>query len=500
MHRWRSEFPKRTVTVLSRVELHETYTRLARNTSSLLVADVVGKLIGLAFTTRVAVYLGAEGFGQIAAAGAFAAIAVGVTDLGLASLSVRDVAKDPTASKQYLSNVLTFQALALVVLLSVAAGVSVLLYSNWEQSLIAFLMSVSVGLSAVANLFVSFLRAHQLMSRVAVIRVSTAAVQLGAALLAIAISLPVLPFVSVYLVTSVFALAVAAVSYRRLVGPVDLKLDWKWMRSALHLAVPFAAYGWAQNSYGRLDILFLERLSGRQDAGLYSAAALVSSLISFPFVSFDAAFLPALAQRVAVSPDSAKLVFQRILPYLWAAAVGLGLVVTLHADTILGSLFDYHYAGAASFLRLFAWATIVINMNGFSNVLVSFGYQRVVAAQVVACAALHIPLSYFLIVNTGLTGLAISSIVTETAGLLLLGAAVWRIGLGLQFMNMMRTLFGLAVGIALVRALNLVFETSGPLVLFPVEAGVFVVVVFLTVLWGPRAALRELQRFSGRRT
>ena len=94
-----------------------TVQRIAKNTGVLLIAQIASYFIGFFFIMYTARYPGAEGFGinpfkkrlrkmlRISFAFAFAEIFRVSSDLGLSTLTIREVARDKSSAGKYLGNV-----------------------------------------------------------------------------------------------------------------------------------------------------------------------------------------------------------------------------------------------------------------------------------------------------------------------------------------------------------------------------------------------------------
>ena len=94
-----------------------TVQTIAKNTGVLLVSQIASYIIGFFVIMYTARYLGAEGFGinpfkkrlrkmiRISFALAFAGIFRVSSDLGLSTLTIREVARDKSSAGKYFGNV-----------------------------------------------------------------------------------------------------------------------------------------------------------------------------------------------------------------------------------------------------------------------------------------------------------------------------------------------------------------------------------------------------------
>jgi O-antigen/teichoic acid export membrane protein len=82
-----------------------TVQRIAKNTGVLLASQIASYILGLFFIMYTARYLGAEGLGILSFALAFTGIFGVFADLGLSTLTIREVARDKSLAGKYLGNV-----------------------------------------------------------------------------------------------------------------------------------------------------------------------------------------------------------------------------------------------------------------------------------------------------------------------------------------------------------------------------------------------------------
>ena len=76
--------------------------RIAKNTIFLFIAQIVNYILTFFYTIYIARYLGAEGFGILSFAIAFAGIFSIFADLGLGTLTFREVSRYKSLENKYL--------------------------------------------------------------------------------------------------------------------------------------------------------------------------------------------------------------------------------------------------------------------------------------------------------------------------------------------------------------------------------------------------------------
>ncbi|MFA7204482.1 MAG: oligosaccharide flippase family protein, partial [Candidatus Caldatribacteriota bacterium] len=78
-----------------------TVQRILKNSLFLLLSNIVSKILAFFYIIYIARYLGAEGFGVFSFALAFTSIFGVLVDLGLNSLTVREIARSKSLTGKY---------------------------------------------------------------------------------------------------------------------------------------------------------------------------------------------------------------------------------------------------------------------------------------------------------------------------------------------------------------------------------------------------------------
>lgn len=145
-----------------------TVRRIAKNTTVILLADVVSYLLGLFFVIYTARYLGAGGFGILSFALAFTGIFSLFADLGMSRLAIREVARDKSLARKYVGNISVIK----IILVSTTFGLIALainLLGYPDQTIkVVYLVGLSVVFYAFTGMFYSIFQAFERMEFVSI--------------------------------------------------------------------------------------------------------------------------------------------------------------------------------------------------------------------------------------------------------------------------------------------------------------------------------------------
>ncbi len=136
---------------------------LAKNTTVLLVANIISYLLGFFTTLYTARYLGVEGFGVLSLALSFTGIFGVFTDLGLSALTTREVSRDKSLADKYIGNTVVIKVfLSFLTFGLIALVVYVLGYPETIKNVV-YLITFSVIFGAFTGIFNSIFQAFEKM-------------------------------------------------------------------------------------------------------------------------------------------------------------------------------------------------------------------------------------------------------------------------------------------------------------------------------------------------
>jgi len=126
-----------------------TVRRVARNTGIIIVGDIVFKLISLVVTIYLARYLGTAGFGKYNFVFAYLAFFNILTDLGLQTILVREMSRDPSITPKLIGNAYIIRLILTVI--AIISSIVVISLMSYPADTTTYVYIASLTL-----LFVSF--------------------------------------------------------------------------------------------------------------------------------------------------------------------------------------------------------------------------------------------------------------------------------------------------------------------------------------------------------
>ncbi len=365
--------------------------------------------------------LGASNYGTYAATLALANSVGFLSGLGVQTLIIRNVTRDPENLAEAWRRSLCAIIITAPVLLACYYGIVRALFSD-KISIIACL---SIGLADIifTPLNMTAIGAYQgreRMGRASWLLLVPVLPRLGGALcmFPLAAILPSHLSLDAWSILYLISAFLAALYSLRLLSK-DFNLSNKPIFSGtthtLRDGFPFAIGRASDKIYNDIDKTMLARLSSAEAAGIYSAAYQIAILVMVPVYSLFLAAVPRFF-RTGKKGVSATLVYAlRLLPPMLAYClmIGFGLFFLSHLITII---IGENYAEAAYALQWLAWLPTISLPRFFLQVILTGGDQQKNAVSILSAGCLfNIILNLWMIPIWSWKGAVAATYVTEIA-------------------------------------------------------------------------------------
>jgi len=404
-----------------------TVQRIARNTTVLLVAQVVSYLLAFFYMMYTARYLGAAGFGILSLALAFTAIFGVLADLGLSTLTTREVARDGSQALKYLANVSAMKVILVAVAFGLIALTINLMGYPAETIRVVYILALSLVFGTFGQMFYSIFQAFERMEFQAIGQMLNAALILAGVMFAIKHSFGVVGFASIYVIAGAVAFAYSlAVMKLRFPNPARastakvMEFDWNFWKPTTREALPFGLTGIFGMIYTYIDSVMLSVMQGSEVVGWYNAAYRLILVLLFIPTALGSAIFPVMSRFYTTSPDSLRRGIEKLFKYMIMLGIPLGVGTTLLADRIILAVFGPGYMQSIIALQILVW-TIVLTFAGaaFVKLFETTNRQVVVTRVSGICMVANIILNLLLIPRFSYVGASVVTVATE---LILVGA------------------------------------------------------------------------------
>ena len=402
----------------------QAFKKYFTNTSWLLAERITRLVISFVVNIYVIRYLGPNDFGLLSYAISFAALFATLSTLGLDSLIIRELVKEPGKRDTYLGSVFLmkiFGSVASYVLIA-----ATVLLTN-ESSFTIFL----ILLIAASTLFQSF-NVVDFYFQSKVLAKFSVVVQFTTAMLMAAIRLLL---IHLHAELWLFALAVTLESAFWAIGFViiykkqGLKiLNWKYDKeTALQFikdSWPLILSGLAVSVYLKIDQVMIKKMLNNQEVGYYAAAVRVSESWYFIPMAITASLFPAIVNAKKVSRILYMNRLQKLYDLLAWMSIIIAIPVTIFSGPIVKLLFGPEYSSSAGVLTVYIWAGVSVFLGvGSSQYLITENLTKLSFYRTFLGMIVNVILNLILIPKIGIVGAAVATLVSYTAAVFSIGFA-----------------------------------------------------------------------------
>ena len=379
--------------------------------------------MGLVYSMYTARYLGPERYGTIAFALAFTSIFGVMTDLGINTLTIREVARNKNSATTFLGNLLLIKSILVIITVAfIVVAVNLTGHDRIEID-VTYLISISIILSAFNGAFNSLFQAFERIEYVSIGSVlSNISMLLGAGY-AISQGFGVIGFACIYIFSSILGLAYTLFVANRLhlthALQIDREMIWPMMKEAL----PFGITALSGMIYTYADSIMLSSLKGNEVVGWYNAPYRLMLMMLFIPNVINVVIFPVMSRYFTSSPSFLKLIYTKYLKFMLILSLPLGMGTTLIADKIILFVFGVGFENSIVALKIIIW-TIVLTFIGaaFARLLESVNQQRIITKISMVCMVVNVLLNILLIPKFSYIGSSFVTVVTE---FLLVGSIIF---------------------------------------------------------------------------
>ena len=391
-----------------------TVQRIAKNTGVLLISQIVSYIIGFFFIMYTARYLGAAGFGILSFALAFTGIFGVFSDLGLSTLTIRDVARDKSLAGKYLGNIAVMKIILVVITFGLIA-ITINLLGYPEQTIkVVYLVALSIIFSAFSGMFNSIFQAYEKMEYQSIGHILSSILMLSGALFAISQGFSVVEFASVYFIVSAVVLGYNfIVCVRKFVLP-KIEVDFSFWKPTIKEALPFGLSGIFITIYYWIDSVMLSLMKGNEVVGWYNAPyRLIVVLLFIPSI-INIVVFPTMSRFHISSQNSLNLMTKKYFKFMLVIGIPIGVGTTLLADKVILLIFGTEYTQSIIALQILIWAMVFIFANAaFVRLFESINKQIIVTKITGICMIENIILNLLIIPRFSYIGASITTVITE---------------------------------------------------------------------------------------
>lgn len=372
---------------------------------------VAGLLVGI----WVARYLGPAQFGVFSYAIAFAALFGSIAKLGLDSIVVRDLVREPKQRDVYMGTAFWLKMIGAFAMLVIMAFAVRLTSSDATTNLYIFI--IASGTLFQSFEVVEFYFQSRVLSRfVAICKLVQLFISSLLKLYLIFLDADLIWFVLVSLLDQITLALSLYLAYRQQrVGGFYRYFDVTTARHLLRDSWALIISGLVIMVYMRIDQIMIKEMLGEKEVGLYSAATRISEVWYFIPMLLTNSLFPSIVNAKKMSEELYYARLQRLFTFLVWISIAVAVAMTFLSDWLVTLLYGNAYRDAGQVLVIHIWAGVFVSLgvasgSWFTNEnLQRFSFYRTAFGAIV-----NVILNLILIPLFGLMGAAIATVIAQS--------------------------------------------------------------------------------------
>jgi len=396
--------------------LHGRHTLQAvfGNTGWLFADKVVRMGMGLFVGIWLARYLGPESFGQLSYAIAFVALFSAIATLGMNSIVVRELVRNPEKKNEILGSafVLKLSGGCLAFIIALTA-----IWFLRPTDTLSFWLVGIIALGMIFQAFdaVDFWFQSRVQSRYTVYAKNSAFLLASAVKVWLILNrADLIAFAWVGLGETIVGAMGLLIAYRS-AGNVfsSIRTRSSLMYDLLSKSWPLLLSGLAVTAYMRVDVVMLKEMVGNREAGIYAVATSLSEVWYFLPVVIVASLSPVIIKSRDTNPDLYIRRLRKLYFFMVWLAVGVALPLSMVSSWLVGILYGQEFGEAAPVLTIHLWAGIAVFLGvASSQYLLAEQLQKISFYRTLIGLLCNIVLNMVLIPRWGAMGAAIATVVS----------------------------------------------------------------------------------------
>lgn len=349
------------VDLYRRVKGSSNLRKIAENSAWLLADKALRMGVGLVIWVWLARYLGAEQFGVYNYALAFVSLFGALTTLGLDSVVVRDIVRNPSAKGEILGTAFLLKmASGVVVVILTSSVIAAIRPDDLLMRWIVLIVALSVVFQATDT--IDFWFQSQVRSKYSVYAKNGAFVLFAGVKIALILNgASLIAFAWAGFAEAMLGAFGLVVTYRLTGGHLSVwRARIKQATTLLRDSWPLIFSGTFVFVNMQIDKVMIGEISGTAEAGIYSAASRLSEIWYMIPVIVGASIAPILIAERSKSDSNYRQNLQKVYNFMSFSAISLAVLVTFIAAPIVAVIYSNEYSAASHMLAIHIWTSVFV--------------------------------------------------------------------------------------------------------------------------------------------
>lgn len=398
-------------------------------------------------------------------------------DLGLNTLTIREVARNKSLASEYVSNIILIKIILSVLTLGFISLIANIMGYNDQTRTVIYLLAFFTVFSAIYQVFYSIFQANEKMEYQSAGVILYSILLLGGVLTVIHLKGTVIGISAVYAIGGAAVLVYAFLMFCRKFSIPKLQFNSSTWKSMLKESWPFAISGISYNLYTSIDSIILSVIQGQTAVGLYTAAYRIIIVLIFIPTIFNTAIFPLMSKYYVHSKDTLLFTFEKLFKIMFMVGLPIGVGTVFTANKIILLLYGSAFLSSTIALQILIFSTVLMFARSpFERLLESSNRQIVITKALIIGVVFNVILNLIVIPRYSYIGASVVTVLTDVIVFVLLFRSIK--GIGVSFSrNTKLSLIKIVIASAVMGfALNYLSELN-VFLLVAIGALIYVVVI-----------------------
>ncbi len=384
-----------------------------KNTSWLLISQIITSIFGFVWIVLLARYLGVSDFGIMNFAISFTSIMSIFIDLGINTYITRDLSRSPELSQKYIGNAIPLKIFLSI--LSFIATLVILLIMDYNllSIQVVLLFAIQTIFLSMGWLFNGVFQAFSKMKYQAIGIIINSSLILSGTLLLTYFNLGLIAVALSYMVGSIITLIYLYNNIKNKIVIPKIQIDLDFWKKSIKQAIPFGITGIFTTIYFMIDTVMISFIVGNTAVGIYSSAYKIITVFTTIYTVYTYVVFPLMSKLYKDSEDLLKISYEKSIKYLIMIMLPFAIGITIYSQDIITLIYGKSYIFAGDVLKILIWNVLFIMINGASTSLLNSSNSEVAVTKINGLACLvNVVLNLFLIYYLSYIGASIATIIT----------------------------------------------------------------------------------------
>jgi len=388
--------------------------RIIGNTFWLLLQRAGGRILTFLLMIYLARRLGSLGFGKLSFAISFTSLFLILSDLGITTLTVREVARNKEKSPDYVGNTAILKFfLSIFTFLVIFISVS-LINVPFDTRFLIYLIGACVIFETMGGFFGAVFQAYEKMKYTTICEFVEKVFLLSLAFVLLRLGYGLISVGILYLLSGVlFCLLNIGFVYQKFLKP-RYRIDSQFWSKSLKQALPLAIVALISMIYYHIDIVMLGKMKGEEVAGWYGVSYHLFFALSMISGAFLSAVFPVMSRFFKESREMLKKAFHKSFKVLVGAGIPASVGTFLLSEKIILFLFGPQYQHSIAALKILSFIIVFSYLNSLASYFLTSVNRQALTAKIIALTTgINVFLNFILIPPYSYRGAAYATVVSE---------------------------------------------------------------------------------------